>query len=119
MKVSPEYQNPGISYSKIYNKLKRNNLISVQTEVAICVNASLPKEVSPSTFNLLCGYTKYIWDKESFDMNIQVIADIVCDLYLDCGWGYRNRKKHRILKRKDLKELNNRDLIGDIYCERF
>ena len=125
-----------MNYSDILKKFKENNINDIDAEIVSCVNASLSKPVNDEEFNLLCSFTKSVWDKAEKGYT-QLIADIVVDLYQDCEYGYRDENSTtdvwayseephfvpvtRILTLDDLKEQNHlkRDMVIDIFCNRY
>ena len=82
------------SYSQIKNELQKLDLLeTVRTEIVVCVWNSLNENVKNNIFELLCGAVFSCWDKSENNLNIQLTADIVVDLYQNCEYGYRNPEK--------------------------
>ena len=107
-----------MEYSKIIEVLKTTKIKDIDAEIAICVNAALSKNVSSNTFNLLCDFTYTVWSDVEKGYT-QLIADIVVDLYQNCGYGYRT--SHNKLLRKDLKERDyrKRNMVAVIFYDRY
>ena len=93
-----------MSYSNILKQLKEKELLGIQVDIVLAVNSSLCDEVSDEEFDLLCKTVYSCWSKGCCDY-IQLISDVVVDLYQDIGCGYRNEEKGLVLTKKDLEEL--------------
>lgn len=82
------------SYSQIKEDLQKLNLLeNIRTEIVMCVWASLIEVVNSSRFDLLCQAVYNCWTNAVNSVNLQILADIVVDLYQDCGYGYRGSEK--------------------------
>ena len=96
-----------MNYNEIKNLIFERNKISwLDAEICSCVSASLnPVKVRDNSYNLLCSFTKTIWNHLDYP-NTQILADIVVDLFNGCIGSY-----------KDLEEQDYRvrDMVMDIY----
>ena len=110
-------------YSNILKQLKEKELLSVHVDIVLAVNSSLCDDVSDEEFDLLCKTVYSCWSK-GCDY-IQLISDVVVDLYQDIGCGYRNEEKGLILTKKDLEELLPETIemllnkVSNILCKRI
>lgn len=93
-----------MSYSNILKQLKEKDLLGVNVDIVLAVNSSLCDDVSDEEFDLLCKTVYSCWSRGCCD-HIQLIANLVVDLYQNIGCGYRNEEKGLILTKKDLEEL--------------
>lgn len=72
-------------YSQIRRVLEEENITSLDVLAVAAVSCSLCSSVSDREFNALCKCVdSFIEDCG----HIQLIADVVVDLYQDCGFGY-------------------------------
>lgn len=120
------------TYTEVREELKKLDLLQyIYAEIVICVNASLQDEVSDYEFNLLCSAVKKVWDKADMGYT-QRIADIVVDLYQDCGYGFRDENYYetfhwtnpitkipRAFTLNDLENFNavHREMVLDLLCD--
>lgn len=93
-----------MSYSNILKQLKEKELLGVNVDIVLAVNSSLCDDVTDEEFDLLCKTVYSCWSKGCCDY-IQLISDVVVDLYQDIGCGYRNEERGFVLTKKDLEEL--------------
>lgn len=91
-------------YSFIRDLLKANDVDNMDCQVLLAIDSALSKPVSDKVFDLLCGFTSLIYN-ELDKGYAQLLADIVVDLYQDCGYGYRTSNYKLTLK--DLRECNS------------
>lgn len=123
-----------------YKKLVNHSVDKDAIYIANCMDCSMQQETSESTFNLLCEFA----DKIVADLNnqcfncaidIQIVTDIIADLYFDYGWGYRDEESSvlvlneeteeietpKTLNEKDLEERNvsKRDMVVSVYLNRI
>ena len=116
-----------MNYNEIKNLIfERNNISWLDAEICSCVSASLhPVKVRDNSYNLLCSFTKTIWNHLDYP-NTQILADIVVDLFNGCIGSYRRGKSFKaddgskIKRRLTLKDLEEqdyrvRDMVMDIY----
>lgn len=104
-----------MKYNEIKTILTQHNITDIDVDIVSCVNASLYKRVSNKTYNKLCSFVKWVWDKVDKGYT-QLIADIVVDCYQNCGYGYREKLK---LNSKDLESYEKRDKVIDIFYDRY
>ena len=118
-----------MNYSDILKELKERGLYNISVDMVIAVANSLEfdsleYDVSDEEFDLLCKTVYSCWSKGCCDY-IQLISDVVVDLYQDIGCGYRNEEKGLILTKKDLEELLPEtvdmilDKVSNILCRRI
>ena len=113
-----------MSYSNILKQLKEKDLLGVNVDIVLAVNSSLCDDVSDEEFNLLCKTVYSCWSKGLCDY-IQLISDVVVDLYQDIGCGYRNEEIGLVLTKKDLEELHPETVemisnkVSNILCKRI
>lgn len=90
----------------------------IATQIALCVFESAYDKLTDEKFNALCNFVYICWNK-SFCGYMQLIADVVVDCYMDCGYGYR--KKAGKLTLKQLKEANyeDRERIFDVIYDAY
>ena len=93
-----------MKYSRVRDLLKANEVDRQDCQVLLAIDTALSKPVSDKIFDLLCAFTCIIYD-ELDNEHLQLLADIVVDLYQDCGYGYRNPEYKLTLK--DLKDCNS------------
>ncbi len=101
-------------YSFIRDLLKANDADNIDCQVLLAIDTALSEPVSDKVFDLLCAFTSIIYS----DFNngyIQLLADIVVDLYQDCGYGYRTPEYKLTLK--DLRECSSSviDMVVKIF----
>ena len=111
-------------YSNILKQLKEKELLGVNVDIVLAVNSSLCNDVSDEEFDLLCNTVYSCWSRGCCDY-IQLISDVVVDLYQDIGCGYRNEENGLVLKKKDLEELRPETVemilnkVSNILCKRI
>lgn len=93
-----------MKYSRVRDLLKNNDIDTQDCQVLLAIDSALSKPVSDNVFDLLCGFTCIIYSKLGND-HIQLLADIIVDLYQDCGYGYRTLDDKITIK--DLKECSS------------
>lgn len=91
-------------YSTVRDLLKANDVDNMDCQVLLAIDSALFKPVSDKVFDLLCGFTSIIYS-EFNNGYIQLLANIVVDLYQDCGYGYRTLEYKLTLK--DLRECSS------------
>lgn len=105
-----------MNYIEIRNLLRENKLeCSIELDIASCVSCCVDNALDDETYRLICVYTRAIWDKADKSYT-QLMADIVCDCALDCGYGYRSKIK---LTKNDLVKHNKLDKIIDLFLDRY
>lgn len=77
-----------MKYSGVRNLLKANEVDRQDCQVLLAIDSALSEPVSDKTFDLLCAFTCIIYS-DLDNSNVQLLADIIVDLYQDCGYGYR------------------------------
>lgn len=77
-----------MKYSGVRDLLKANEVDRQDCHVLLAIDSALSKPVSDKVFDLLCAFTCIIYS-DLDNANVQLLADIVVDLYQDCGYGYR------------------------------
>lgn len=75
-------------YSFIRDLLKANDADNTDCKILLAIDSALSKPVSDKVFDLLCAFTSIVYSKLDCKY-IQLLADIVVDLYQGCGYGYR------------------------------
>lgn len=91
-------------YSFIRDLLKSNDVDNTDCQVLLAIDTALSEPVSDKVFDLLCAFTSIIYSKLDYN-NVQLLADIVIDLYQGCSYGYRTPDYKLTLK--DLKECSS------------
>lgn len=86
---------------KIFEK---TGISSIDIDVITCVKSSLSEEVTDEEFNDLCSFTKCIWNEVEKGYT-QLIADIVVDLYQDCGYDYRDEDGYVDVEGKEIPKI--------------
>lgn len=111
------------NYSRVIETLEREGIDYTMAAVAIPVYWATDRP-SDDEFNLLCLYV----DRAMEDVDksyYQLMADIVCDLYLDCGYGYRDVDSGLFLTKEDLQEVEDTrwneklDMVINMFYERY
>ena len=95
--------------------LKENEITNIEADIVSCVSASLNRKVQNKTFERLCSFVKWVWNKVDKGYT-QLIADIVVDCYQNCGYGYRDKLK---LTLKDLDDYEKRDEVINLFYDRY
>jgi hypothetical protein len=90
-------------YSFIRDLLKANDADNTDCKILLAIDSALSKPVSDKVFDMLCAFTSIVYSKLDCKY-IQLLADIVVDLYQGCGYGYRPLDYKLTLK--DLSECN-------------
>jgi hypothetical protein len=90
-------------YSFVRDLLKANDVDNIACQVLLAIDSALSKPVSDKVFDMLCAFTSIVYSKLDCKY-IQLLADIVVDLYQGCGYGYRPLDYKLTLK--DLSECN-------------
>ena len=108
-----------MKYNEIKKLAKEHNISDIDLEIVSCVNSSSGK-LSDEDFDLICEYVKCVWQKVD-STYIQLISDIMCDLYEDLDYGYREYggNEELILTKEDLKYCSKIYEVRDIYYDRF
>lgn len=105
-----------ISFSDIRELAIKNKISDIDLEIVSCVN-SASYNLSDNEFNLICDYVKQVWFKLD-STYLQLLADIVCDLYQGLDYGYRNGYEIRLTK-NDLVKLEKMNKVVDIYYDKY
>lgn len=98
-----------MKYNEIAKVLEREGLDLIDTEITLCVQASVNAVVDEFTddeFDAICRFVRHVWDEVDIGYT-QRIADIVIDLITDTDWGYR---KDYILTMDDIENYNIKDI---------
>ena len=122
------------NYAKQLARVEALSSSTIKLDVMTSVKMSLDEPVSDKVFNQLCEVTEEVYDKVDKGYT-QLIADVVVDLYQDCGYGYRNKKSKTIkdyftgkeykvsqlLTKKDLEDLSwqKREMIIEIFYDKY
>ena len=106
-----------MNYSEIRDLVGKYNINDIDLEIVSCVNSSC-RELSTIDFELICEYVKLIWDNVD-KTYIQLISDIVCDLYQDLEYGFRDEEDERFLTKEDLKYGAKKDMVIDLFYDRY
>lgn len=106
-----------MDYTRIRDLFKKESISDTQAEIVSCVNSSMNK-MSDEEFNLICSYVESCWyamDNSYF----QLLTDIICDLYQNLEYGYRDEEKDKVLTLEDLKNKEKIDMVLDLFYDRY
>lgn len=107
-----------MNYSEIRKLAKSNNIYDIDLEIVSCVNSSSWK-LSDEEYELICKYVWNVWDNVD-KTYIQLISDIVCDLYQDnLGYGYRDEEDEKYLTKEDLINREKLDMVIDLFYDKY
>ena len=98
-----------MKYNEIAKVLKRENLDTLDTEITLCVQASVNAvmdEFTDDEFDAICRFVRDVWDDVGIGYT-QRIADIVIDLLTGADWGYRGGYLLTMdeIKERDIKNI--------------
>ena len=88
---------------------------NLDLDIISCVNAASYK-LSDREYNLVCSYVYKIWYNIEKTYT-QLIADIVCDLYQDLGYNYRDEENFLTLE--DLEEGNKQEMVIKKFYDKY
>lgn len=100
-------------YVDIKNIIKERGFELVDVEIVSCVMSSC-ETLTDDEFKLVCNYVDAIWQHIDYTY-IQLISDIVCDLYKNLDYNFRNHKDGKYLTKRDLKKLNKVSMVVDLF----
>lgn len=106
-----------MNYSNIRDLAKKHEISDIELEIVSCVNSS-SWQLSDEDFELICEYVKSVWHDVD-KTYIQLISDIVCDLYQDLEYGFRDEEDERFLTKEDLKYGAKKDMVIDLFYDRY
>lgn len=101
------------NYVEIKNIIKDRGFELIDVEIVSCVMSSC-ETLTDDEFKLVCNYVEAIWQRLDYTY-IQLISDIVCDLYKDLEYNFRDRKDGKYLTKTDLKKLNKTSMVLDLF----
>lgn len=102
-----------MEYSKIRDLFKEKGIKDIEAEIVSCVNSSSYK-LNDEEFDLICSYTRGCWN-DLEKTYIQLLTDIICDLYQDLEYGYKNDE--HFLTLEDIKEGDKKEMVIDIFYQ--
>lgn len=100
-----------MDYTKIRDLLNERRIKDIDVEIVSCVNSSV-EGITDEEYELICSYTYGCWSMMN-NTYIQLLTDIICDLYQDLGYGYRDEDK--FLSFVDLKNGDKKELVLDLF----
>ena len=105
-------------YNEIRKLFEANKVAEISAIITSCVKLSADDSTSDEEFELLCSFTCSCFDRIDSGY-IQLIADIVCDLYQDLGYGYRDKSNDMYITKKQLETRNTNaiDKVVDIFFD--
>lgn len=106
-----------MKYSKIEKFFKANGIWMLDADIVSCVSAA-SYHLDDEEFDLICSYVKRCWNKTNKSYT-QLLADIVCDLYENCEYGYRDANNNIFLTKEDLKDKTKIEMVIDIFNEKY
>ena len=106
-----------MNYIEIKELAKKYDIKDIELEIVSCVNSSSWK-LSDEDYEMICEYVNLIWNKVD-KTYIQLISDIVCDLYQDLEYGFRDEEDEIFLTKEDLKYGAKQDMVIDLFYDRY
>ena len=105
-------------YSFVRDLLKANDVDNIDCQVLLAIDTALSEPISDKVFDSLCAFTCIVYNELDYK-HIQLLADIVIDLYQDCGYGYKPSNYKLTLK--DLRECNSSviDMVAKIFYSNY
>ena len=106
-----------MNYSEIRDLVNLYGIEDIKLEIVSCVNSSC-RELSTIDFELVCKYVFKVWERLDITY-IQLVSDIVCDMYASLGYGFRDDEDDRFLTKEDLVDFRNIELVISIFNDRY
>lgn len=106
-----------MKYNEIKKLAKEHKISDIELEVVSCVNSS-SLQLNDEEYDLVCNYVVEVWYKLD-KTYIQLISDIVCDLYQNLDYGFRDRENGIFLTLGDLKYGAKKDIVIDLFYDRY
>ena len=107
-----------MDYVEIRDLVSKNNISEIDIEIVSCVNSS-SYNLNDEEYYLVCRYVYNVWtylDKTY----IQLLSDIVCDLYQDnLDYGYRDEEDDKYLTLDDLKECEKINMVINMFYDKY
>lgn len=106
-----------MKYKDIKDLVIKNRISDIDLEIVSCVN-STSDYLSENEYNSICEYIKQVWYRLN-STYIQLLADIVCDLYQNLQYGYHDLDTGKYLTKTDLIRFNKIDIVMNIYYDKY
>lgn len=100
-------------YLEMRDTIKEKEFDLTQVEIVSCVMCSCDT-LTDEEFELICEYVRRVYDRLDYTY-IQLVSDIVCDLYKDLDYGYRDRKSGNYLTKRDLSLSSKTSMVLDLF----